>query len=73
MLNNDVSEDRVTTRRLRLPEASAIRKSLRVEPNSRHFVLFAALGVGVVAFLATELMHFLLVPDIGPHPERLLA
>lgn len=33
----------------------------------------AALGVGVVAFLATELMHYILVPDIGRSRERLLA
>jgi hypothetical protein len=44
-----------------------------MEPNSWRFILFAALGVGVASFLATELMHSLLVPDIGPHPERLLA
>jgi len=32
-----------------------------------------ALGVGVVAFLVTELMHYILVPDIGRSRERLLA
>jgi hypothetical protein len=31
------------------------------------------LAVGVVSFLATELMHYVLVPDIGRSPERLLA
>jgi signal transduction histidine kinase len=36
-------------------------------------MLGAALGVGVVSFLATELMHYLLVPDIGRYRERLLA
>jgi signal transduction histidine kinase len=44
-----------------------------IEPGSRRFVLGAALGVGVAAFLTTELMHYLLVPDIGRHQERMLA
>ena len=45
----------------------------RIEPNSRLFVLGVALGVGLVSFLATELMHYWLVPDLGRHQERLLA
>ena len=36
-------------------------------------VKLVSLGVGLVAFLATEFMHYLLVPDIGRHWERLLA
>ena len=44
-----------------------------MDPNSRRFVLGVALGVGVVSFLATELMHYVLVPDLGRHQERLLA
>jgi signal transduction histidine kinase len=36
-------------------------------------VLGIALGVGVVSFLATELMHRSLVPDLGRNRERLLA
>jgi hypothetical protein len=36
-------------------------------------VKVVSLGVGLVSFLVTELMHFLLVPDIGRHWERLLA
>lgn len=41
--------------------------------TSRRFVVGAAVGVGIVSFLATELMHYLLVPDIGRSNERLLA
>jgi signal transduction histidine kinase len=41
------------------------------DPNSG--VKFASLAVGLAAFLATEIMHYLLVPDIGRHWERLLA
>ncbi len=36
-------------------------------------VRLVALGVGIASFLATEGMHFLLVPDIGRQRERLLA
>ncbi len=36
-------------------------------------VLAIAIGVGVVSFLATELMHHWLVPDLGRNRERLLA
>ncbi len=50
-----------------------LRGRSRIEPGSRRFVLGTALGVGVASFLATELMHYLLVPDIGRHQERLLA
>ena len=35
--------------------------------------MVAAVGVGVASFLTTELMHYLLVPDLGRHRERLLA
>jgi hypothetical protein len=45
----------------------------RMGPTSVRFVLGAALGVGVVSFLASELMHYMLVPDIGRNRERLLA
>jgi signal transduction histidine kinase len=44
-----------------------------MQTTSWRFVLGAALGVGLVSFLATELMHFWLVPDIGRNRERLLA
>lgn len=36
-------------------------------------VLGIAFSVGVVSLLATELMHFWLVPDLGRNRERLLA
>jgi hypothetical protein len=44
-----------------------------VQPNSLLPVLGIALGVGLVSFLATELMHYLLVPDLGHSRERFLA
>jgi signal transduction histidine kinase len=35
--------------------------------------ILVSLGVGIVSFLATEFMHYLLVPDIGRRWERFLA
>ena len=45
----------------------------RMEPNSRRFDVGVALGVGLVSFLATELLHHWLAPDLGRQQERLLA
>jgi signal transduction histidine kinase len=45
----------------------------RVELTSRGLVVGIGLAVGIVAFLATELMHYLLVSDLGRSRERLLA
>ncbi len=36
-------------------------------------VLLVSVAMGLASFLATELMHYLLVPDIGRRWERLLA
>jgi len=36
-------------------------------------VQFVSVAVGLASFLATEVMHYLLVPDIGRRWERLLA
>ena len=55
------------------PGVFAARPGTWFEPTSRRFVVVAAVGVGLVSFLATELMHYLLVPDLGRHHERLLA
>ena len=50
------------------------RSSARSPDNpSRRFIVGAAVGVGLVSFLASELMHYWLVPDLGGHEERLLA
>ncbi|MGB8469826.1 MAG: hypothetical protein WCD71_06680 [Candidatus Sulfotelmatobacter sp.] len=45
----------------------------RGNPDSWLLVLGVALGVGIISFLATELMHYLLVPDLGRSRERFLA
>lgn len=49
------------------------RPVMRAWTSSWQFVMVAALAVGAVSFLATELMHYILVPDIGRSRERLLA
>ena len=36
-------------------------------------VILVSVVVGLVSFLVTELMHGVLVPDLGRHWERLLA
>ncbi|MFY9905704.1 MAG: hypothetical protein WBD45_24245 [Terriglobales bacterium] len=69
--NSARTADEPLTAMQRLSRAS--RERARLEPGSRRFVLGAALGVGLVSFLATELLHYWLVPDIGRNHERLLA
>ncbi len=46
-------------------------RSTDSDPNPR--VKLVSVGVGFASFLATEFMHYLLVPDIGRNWERLLA
>ncbi|MGA9353171.1 MAG: hypothetical protein WBV46_05730 [Terriglobales bacterium] len=53
------------------PVPSTFRKS--PETTSWRFVVGSALGVGLVSFLTTELMHYWLVPDLGRNRERILA
>jgi len=48
-------------------------RNLPTAATSWRIVLGAALGVGLVSFLASELMRYWLVPDIGRNRERLLA
>jgi signal transduction histidine kinase len=64
---------RATFRSVSSPRVLLVRRTSRIEPGSRRFVLGVALGVGLVSFLITELMHYLLVPNLGRHHERLLA
>ncbi|MGA8620341.1 MAG: hypothetical protein WB660_17685 [Candidatus Sulfotelmatobacter sp.] len=55
------------------PEVAPDHSGFPIQPTSWRFVLGAAAVVGIVSFLATELMRYLLVPDIGRSRERLLA
>ncbi len=45
----------------------------KVDRDSRHRLLLVIAGFAVAAFLVTELMHYLLVPDLGPYRERIMA
>ncbi len=65
--------DEATSRSHNGPNGSPVRERSLLDSGSRRFVLGVALGVGVASFLATELMHYLLVPDIGLYRERLAA
>jgi hypothetical protein len=62
-----------TPRILKQSSTSPVRSASPPDPLSWRFVLAAGVGVGLVCFLATELLRFLLVPDIGRGRERLLA
>ena len=73
MLRTGSSVQTLTPRSTNRPWLLSDRGRSRMEPNSRRFVLGIALGVGLVSFLATELLHYWLVPDLGRHQERLLA
>lgn len=56
----------------RHPSAALVDEA-RVNRESRRKLLLAAAGFAVAAFLVTELMHYLLVPDLGPYRERIMA
>ncbi len=45
----------------------------QVNRESRRKLLLVIAGFAVAAFLVTELMHYLLVPDLGPYRERIMA
>jgi signal transduction histidine kinase len=63
----------ITARWLGSPRVPAFLGRWWMNPSSRHFILGAGLGGGVVSFLTTELMHYMLMLHIGRHRERLLA
>src|SRR5690348_6354193 len=44
-----------------------------VSRESRRKLLLVMAGFAAAAFLVAELMHYLLVPDLGPVRERLMA
>lgn len=73
MLNTDSAARRVRPSRIGGPKSPPSQGNSAIEPTSLRFVLGAALGVGIVSFLASELMHYMLVPDLGRNRERLLA
>jgi hypothetical protein len=73
MLNNGSAPYSGMLQPISGPGLLADRRRSRVEPSSRRFVLAAALGVGVVSFLAAEFMHYMLASDLGRSQERLLA
>jgi choline-glycine betaine transporter len=73
MLNNSPSSKVVIARSMSGQVAGTGDDRVRMEATSWRFILATGLGVGIVSFLATELMHYILVPDIGRSHERLLA
>jgi signal transduction histidine kinase len=73
MLTTRFAPHKITPQWISGRELPAVQSGSRLEPTSRRFMLVVALGVGVASFLATELMHYLLVPDLGRNSERFLA
>lgn len=71
MLKTDSGPETITPRSRRRIKAADW--SWWLVPSFRRFVFGGALGVGVASFLITELMHYVLVPDLGRHQERVLA
>jgi len=59
--------------RLGAPESRNAGADPRLNSGARPGVLLVSLGVGLMSFLATEVMHYLLVPDLGRRWERWLA
>lgn len=73
MLKTDSSPQTIASRSPSRPFMLAGHRGSWGAPASRWFVLGTALGVGIASFLTTELMHYLLVPDLGRSQERLVA
>jgi len=60
-------------RHISRPPVRFVRQESGKQMTSWRYVLGTAFGVGFISFLATELMRYWLVPDIGRNRERLLA
>lgn len=73
MLKTDSGPETITPRSEGRRRTKASDPSSWLVPISERFVLATALGVGIASFLVTELMHYVLVPDLGRHQERVLA
>ncbi|MGE5204408.1 MAG: hypothetical protein ACM3PW_02260 [Chlamydiota bacterium] len=52
---------------------SAPADEAQVNREFRRKLLLVMAGFAVAAFVVTELMHYLLVPDLGPYRERVMA
>ena len=52
---------------------TAINAFLRSKPGSIRVLLVIVLAFGGFVFVVSDLMHSLLVPDLGRHAERMVA
>lgn len=50
-----------------------VNRMWNTELHSRQLLVGVALAFAGIAFLASELMHYLLVPGLGRHSERMVA
>jgi hypothetical protein len=67
------SPERPVTQYAERAAMSTISRKLWFETSPKRFALGTSIAVGAVSFFAAELMHYLLVSDLGGRRERLLA
>lgn len=55
-----------------LPSARPVDEA-QLSREARRKLLLVTVGFAVAAFLVSQLLHYLLVPDLGPYRERIMA
>jgi signal transduction histidine kinase len=50
-----------------------LRENISIRPTSKQIFIAVAACFGAAVFLVSELMHYLLVPELGRHGERMVA
>ncbi|HEU5337563.1 MAG TPA: hypothetical protein VFU27_16460 [Terriglobales bacterium] len=55
-----------------LPSARSV-DEVQLGREAHRKLLLVTVGFAVAAFLVTQLLHYLLVPDLGPYRERIMA
>lgn len=55
-----------------LPSARPVDEA-QLSREARRKLLLVTVGFAIAAFLVTQLLHYLLVPDLGPYRERIMA
>lgn len=72
-MSNTPSQNRSISDQAPFNRAAPMVDEARVKRAWRHKLLVVIAGFAVAAFVVTELMHHLLVPDLGPYRERIMA
>lgn len=72
-MSNTPSQNRSISDQGHFNRAAPMVNEARVNQAWRRKLLLVIAGFAVAAFVVTELMHYLLVPDLGPYQERVMA